>query len=42
VLCRLAKVNALVPSGWEKAVSGALNDPTELRLEKQLDSLRIA
>jgi pentatricopeptide repeat protein len=42
VLCRLAKVNALVSSGWEKAVSGVLNDPTELRLEKRLDSLRIA
>ncbi|RCV15651.1 hypothetical protein SETIT_3G074200v2 [Setaria italica] len=42
VLCRLAKVNALEPSGWEKAVSGLLNDPTKLRLEKQLDSLRIA
>ncbi|KAG2623930.1 hypothetical protein PVAP13_3KG090727 [Panicum virgatum] len=42
VLCRLAKVNALESSGWEKAVSGALNDPTKLRLEKQLDSLRTA
>jgi pentatricopeptide repeat protein len=42
VLCRLAKVNALEPSGWEKTVSGLLNDPTKLRLEKQLDSLRIA
>ncbi|OEL34437.1 putative pentatricopeptide repeat-containing protein [Dichanthelium oligosanthes] len=42
VLCRLAKVNALESSGWEKAVSGVLNDPTKLRLEKQLDSLRIA
>ncbi|CAL4910830.1 unnamed protein product [Urochloa decumbens] len=42
VLCRLAKVNALESSGWEKAVSGLLNDPTKMRLEKQLDSLRIA
>ncbi|CAN6358159.1 unnamed protein product [Urochloa humidicola] len=42
VLCRLAKVNALESSEWEKAVSGLLNDPTKLRLEKQLDSLRIA
>ncbi|PVH61630.1 hypothetical protein PAHAL_3G081400 [Panicum hallii] len=42
VLCRLAKVNALESSGWEKAVSGVLNGPSKLRLEKQLDSLRIA
>ncbi|CAN6335989.1 unnamed protein product [Urochloa humidicola] len=41
-LCRLAKVNALESSEWEKAVSGLLNDSTNLRLEKQLDSLRIA
>ncbi|CAL4896213.1 unnamed protein product [Urochloa decumbens] len=42
VLCRLAKVNALELSGWEKAVGGLLNDHAKLRLEKQLDSLRIA
>ncbi|KAG2615764.1 putative pentatricopeptide repeat-containing protein At1g53330 [Panicum virgatum] len=42
VLCRLAKVNALESSGWEKAVSGVLNGPSKLRLEKQLDSLQIA
>ncbi|KAL6619904.1 hypothetical protein ACP70R_035043 [Stipagrostis hirtigluma subsp. patula] len=42
VLCRLAKVRALESSGWEKAVDGILNDTAELRIEKQLDSLRFA
>ncbi|XP_062181678.1 putative pentatricopeptide repeat-containing protein At1g53330 [Phragmites australis] len=42
VLCRLAKVKALEPSGWEKAVGGVLHDPTVLRIEKLLDSLRFA
>ncbi|KAJ1262113.1 hypothetical protein BS78_09G082400 [Paspalum vaginatum] len=42
VLCRLARVNALESSGWEKAVSGVLDDPTEPSLEKHLDSIRIA
>ena len=36
VLCQLAKVSALESSGWEKAVSGALDDPAELSIEKQL------
>ncbi|KAF7077281.1 hypothetical protein CFC21_081848 [Triticum aestivum] len=40
VLCRLAKVNALESSAWEKAVTSALNDPAELMTEKHLDSLR--
>ncbi|RCV15648.1 hypothetical protein SETIT_3G074000v2 [Setaria italica] len=42
VLCQLAKVNALERSGWEKAVSIVLNDPAELRIEKQLASIRFA
>jgi pentatricopeptide repeat protein len=40
VLCRLAKVNALEPGGWEKAVGGVFNDRAKLRLEKQLESIR--
>ncbi|KAE8780805.1 putative pentatricopeptide repeat-containing protein [Hordeum vulgare] len=40
VLCRLAKVNALESTAWEKAVSSALNDPAELMIEKHLDNLR--
>ncbi|KAF8675755.1 hypothetical protein HU200_047239 [Digitaria exilis] len=42
VLYRLAKVNALESSGWEKGISGVLNDPTKLMLEKQLYSIRIS
>jgi pentatricopeptide repeat protein len=42
VLCRLAKVNALESGGWEKAVSSVLNHPAELRIEKQLASIRFA
>ncbi|CAL4896211.1 unnamed protein product [Urochloa decumbens] len=42
VLCRLAKMNVLESSGWERAVSGVLNDPAELRIEKQLASIRSA
>uniref|UniRef100_A0ACD5TKJ2 Uncharacterized protein n=1 Tax=Avena sativa TaxID=4498 RepID=A0ACD5TKJ2_AVESA len=40
MLCRLAKVNALESSGWEKALSGVLNDPAELMINKHLDHLR--
>jgi pentatricopeptide repeat protein len=42
VLCQLAKVNALESSGWEKAMSGVLNDPVELSIEKPLASIRFA
>ncbi|PNT71630.1 putative pentatricopeptide repeat-containing protein At1g53330 [Brachypodium distachyon] len=40
-LCRLAKVNALESSGWEKAVGGVLHEPAELMLDKQLNSVRL-
>ncbi|GJM94863.1 hypothetical protein PR202_ga11545 [Eleusine coracana subsp. coracana] len=42
MLYRLANVNALESSGWERAVISVLNDLAEPRIEKQLDSLRIA
>jgi hypothetical protein len=32
----------LESSGWEKAMSGVLNDPVELSIEKPLASIRFA
>jgi pentatricopeptide repeat protein len=40
VVCRLAKLNALESSGWEKALSSVLRDPAELMINKHLDCLR--
>ncbi|XP_051181926.1 uncharacterized protein [Lolium perenne] len=40
VVCRLAKLNALESSGWEKALSSVLRDPAELMINKPLDCLR--